>query len=115
MPKTFSSKRTKAFRRQQGRCFYCDQPMWLSDVTQFAEQHRITLAQAQRFRCTAEHLKARQDGGTDRAENIVAACWFCNNRRHRRLVPLEPPAYRNHVQKRLMHGRWHRLDLTPVR
>jgi len=54
--------RQSAARAQQGLCFYCHQLMG-NDVT-------------------AEHLHARQDGGTDRRSNIVAAHRACNQRRH---------------------------------
>jgi len=54
--------RQSAFAAQCGRCIYCRQPMG---------RH-----------ATAEHLKARQDGGTDRRDNIAAACRTCNHRRH---------------------------------
>jgi hypothetical protein len=52
-------------------------------------------------RCTAEHLRARCDGGRDTSDNVVAACWICNSRRHRRKVPLPPEEYRAFVRKRL--------------
>ncbi|WP_370315223.1 HNH endonuclease signature motif containing protein [Roseivivax marinus] len=58
------------------------------------------------LRCTAEHLQARSDGGKDTFDNIVAACWFCNTRRHNQKVPLEPEAYRQHVRRRMSAGRW---------
>jgi hypothetical protein len=54
--------RQSAFIAQQGRCIYCGCNMG---------NHP-----------TAEHLQARQDGGTDRRDNIAAACWRCNYRRH---------------------------------
>ncbi|WP_407931797.1 HNH endonuclease [Devosia sediminis] len=52
-------------------------------------------------RCTAEHLRARCDGGKDVPENVVAACWLCNKRRYRRKVPPAPEDYRKLVRKRL--------------
>ena len=54
--------RQAACRAQHGLCIYCRQPMG--------------------SKATAEHLKARQDGGTDRRDNITAACKRCNHRRH---------------------------------
>ncbi|MDX2299302.1 MAG: HNH endonuclease [Xanthomonadaceae bacterium] len=59
------------------------------------------------LQCTAEHLCARSDGGRDTQANVAAACWLCNQRRHKRKVPLAPTAYRAFVQKRLSNGRWH--------
>lgn len=75
--------RTLAFETQGGRCFYCDLPMWQYDPVAFATRFRITARQAKRFRCTAEHLVARCEGGKTLRENIVAACWYCNSRRQR--------------------------------
>jgi 5-methylcytosine-specific restriction endonuclease McrA len=100
--------RSIAYHRQAGRCFYCLAPMWIDDPSRFAEQHAITLDQASRLRCTAEHLRARRDGGDDSPENIVAACWHCNNARHRRKLPLAPTAYRNTVRARMAKRKWQR-------
>lgn len=54
--------RYQACRAQGGVCFYCLEPMGAE--------------------VTAEHLRARMDGGRDTRENIVAACRSCNHRRH---------------------------------
>jgi len=43
-----------------------------------------------RNRRTAEHLEARCEGGADSTDNIVAACRFCNGRRHRAKVARNP-------------------------
>ena len=99
--------RFDAFQRQGGNCYYCGQPMWLSHAKQFAKQHRITQVEAKKHRCTAEHLIARQDGGTNTSSNIVAACVYCNSRRHRTSEALDPPEYQIHVQKCLLRGEWH--------
>lgn len=103
--------RKSAFIAQSHRCFYCDFPMWQSDCKSFAQAHNITLSQAKWFQCTAEHLEARQDGGKDAAENIVAACQWCNQRRHKRKLAPSPNAYRQLVQKRLSKGRWHCMTI----
>jgi hypothetical protein len=67
-----------------------------------------SLAGAKRFLlCTAEHLIAKSEGGTDTASNIAAACMFCNQARHKAKHPLSPEDYRNHVQRRIRRGRWH--------
>lgn len=99
--------RTRAFQRQSGRCIYCGCPMWQSSPEEFAQQHLVTRKQASAFRCTAEHLRARCDGGSDGAANIAAACQFCNSQRHRSTRPLEPDAYRAKVQRRMGKGGWH--------
>lgn len=88
--------------------------MCLGDPRTFAKAHCITVAQARRLECTAEHLQARQDGGTSARSNIVAACLDCNQQRHRRKRPLEPGAHGQWVTKRIREGRWHRAWLGAV-
>ncbi|MNL45455.1 hypothetical protein D3C87_1681030 [compost metagenome] len=105
--KTLIKSRSTAFERQGGRCYYCEFPMWRGSVEYFARLHDVTLGQARQFQCTAEHLLARQDGGGNGRSNIVAACWACNQRRHKRKHPLSPETYRELVQQRLDQGRWH--------
>jgi hypothetical protein len=96
MPKSRIARlRDNAAKSQQGRCFYCGFEMMSS--------HSAAL----RFRCTAEHLIAKSDGGQDTEDNVVAACRFCNQKRHERSEPMDPKAFRAHVQKRLASGRWH--------
>jgi 5-methylcytosine-specific restriction endonuclease McrA len=56
--------------------------MWLGNCTDFARIDRLTLHAAEELRCTAEHVKARCNGGKDNASNIVAACLACNRGRH---------------------------------
>lgn len=105
---TLVSSRTSAFHLQHGRCYYCDEPMWLDDPSAFAERYGLTRRQARAHRCTAEHLRARQDGGDDGKRNIVAACSHCNGRRHagRHDAAPDPDTYRQHVLGRLHRGRW---------
>ncbi|MCB1616206.1 MAG: HNH endonuclease [Pseudomonadales bacterium] len=84
--------------------------MWVDGaVESFARQYRLTTRQASLLQCTAEHLQARQDGGEDTADNIVAACAYCNRKRHKRPVPLPPQGYRHHVLKRVRKGKWHQV------
>ncbi len=103
--------RRKALRAQGGRCFYCNQPIWDDRPDAFCKAFGLSERKARSFRCTAEHLVARCDGGPDTQGNIAAACWFCNHRRHRAKVPLDPLAYAALVRKQLPEGRW--LRLTP--
>lgn len=35
-------------------------------------------------KATADHVRARVDGGIDAVDNLVPACWRCNSRRGRR-------------------------------
>ena len=85
--------------------------MWQGCSRAFQEKYLLSQAQARRFMCTAEHLLARQDGGKNNRENIVAACIFCNQSRHRRLTPLEPPLYEKLVSGRLQKNRWHGAEI----
>lgn len=105
--KSVQKARARAFQHQEGRCYYCFQPMWLGDAAEFARQYALTRRQAKAFQCTAEHLVARCDGGSNSVANIVAACRHCNSRRHRRRVPPDPANYREHVRRRVAKGRWH--------
>lgn len=66
--------RRAAALKQNFRCWYCGFPVWEGTREEFARKHNISIGDAERFRCTAEHLTARCDGGADIAGNIVAAC-----------------------------------------
>ena len=107
MPTLLARSRSAAFSRQSGRCFYCGLPMWLDQPEGFRSRYRLTLAQARLLRCTAEHLRARQDGGGNASDNIAAACWYCNTRRHRSKKALDPDRHRQRVRARVKQGRWH--------
>jgi len=86
--------------------------MWSEDPHDFALKHKITLAQAKRFQCTGEHLKAYKDGGTATRSNIVAACLFCNRKRHQRKEPPHPDQYKKMIENRMSQGRWHVVRLN---
>jgi hypothetical protein len=58
------------------------------------------------LRSTAEHLKARCEGGTNARDNIVAAHHICNARRHKRKRAPQPSEFRELVRKRVANGRW---------
>ncbi len=87
--------RKLAFDRQGGLCYYCGLRMWLDGPPGPAP-----------LRCTAEHLLARSEGGSDGPSNIVAACWHCNRTRHKRKRPPEPELYRAEVRRRVQRGAW---------
>lgn len=91
--KTTRKMRDVSFERQAGRCYYCCQPMWRSDPSAFAERHDLSSSQARLLRLSAEHLRPRSDGGRDDAMNVVAACTYCNNQRHRMIRVLAPDAF----------------------
>lgn len=114
MPSTKAIKnlRRQAAREQGWRCFYCQLPMWDTALEEFIERYGISPGLAKRFRCTAEHVEARCDGGKDVAPNIVAACLFCNTARHKAKHPVTAAKHALKVRSRLAKGRWHPLELT---
>ena len=103
--------RQVAFKKQSGLCFYCNQPMWNTDKFTFTTKHKLKAAIANFLQCTAEHLLARQDGGKNTEDNIVAACKYCNHTRHKTNHPLSPEKYKQHVQIRLQKNRWHQIKI----
>ena len=111
MPSPIVKPRLDAFRKQAGRCYYCGSLMWLDDKEGFAIKHLISISAAAKFKCTAEHLVARCDGGGNSKLNIVAACLFCNNTRHRMKNAPTPNKYKEHIQRRLNKGKWHPRSL----
>lgn len=115
MPSKIAKLRDQAFERQGGLCCYCSSPMCSGSLEVFASRLNLSLRYARRFLCTAEHLCAVQDGGKDTADNIVAACAFCNATRHRSKHPLHPEAYRRHVASKVRQGKWHARCSRPYR
>lgn len=107
MPSSLALLRTAAFHQQAGRCFYCRCQMWLGDKTAFVQRFNISIDQAACLQCTAEHLVARQDGGLDSEGNIVAACLWCNRKRHQRKKAKPSLCYRSEVQRRMCRRKWH--------
>jgi 5-methylcytosine-specific restriction endonuclease McrA len=104
----------QAFTKQNGLCFYCQLPMWEHGDAEFPRRHRLSVRSARQLKCTAEHLIAQQDGGGDTAENIVAACAWCNRRRHagRPDAAPNPVTYKCRVAKRMALGKWHPASLV---
>lgn len=101
--------RRQAFRDQQGRCFYCSQPVWEEDVGAYIKAHGIRKNLTRHVRCTAEHLCARQDKGLDVRGNIVAACLWCNAQRHHGRPGLAPTPEKHQTRVRALvaQGKWH--------
>ena len=89
MGRKLTTIRKTKYAAQKGLCYYCRQPTWVKDGIAFCKIHRLSARFAARLQCTAEHLVARCDGGCDRADNIVAACLFCNRTRQ---ITSEPKA-----------------------
>jgi hypothetical protein len=106
MPSTIQSLRQHAFKEQGGACCYCNCLMWQRSPDELPCK-APSLRAARQLLCTAEHLQARSAGGGNTAKNIAAACARCNRCRHKRRVPLGPPAFRGHVLRRMSTGRWH--------
>lgn len=99
--------RAQRFVEQHQRCFYCGFPMWIRRPAKFAKRFAISLAEAERFKCTAEHRQALCDGGTSRRDNIVAACLYCNHHRHELKMAPDAQRYLARVSRRVARGAWH--------
>ena len=108
--------RRRAFQAQQCKCFYCQYPMWTDDPEAFARREGMPFKLAKYLRCTAEHLLARQNSGEDTQENIVAACFWCNQARHRGRQHRAPDwaSYKAKVEKLISRGRWHPVAASAV-
>jgi 5-methylcytosine-specific restriction endonuclease McrA len=104
--KALKKIRHRKMLAQEGRCYYCGLPMWDADNGYSLLSAGRKGRRPRALQCTAEHLLPRSEGGANTAENIVAACLFCNNARHRRKQPPSPEIYRMHVQRRMAAGRW---------
>lgn len=104
---TIVKNRNQAFESQNGRCFYCNQPMWSQSSKEFCNKFGISEKSAQLLKCTAEHLIARQDGGSNQKHNIVAACLFCNRTRHKSPNALSSEKYKAKVQSKMNRDKWH--------
>lgn len=62
-PKNKHQKRQALLARDGNTCFYCNR--------EFSDELPPTF----------EHLVSLKDGGTDHQDNLVLACWPCNNAR----------------------------------
>jgi len=113
--KSLKSPRLTAYTKQKGRCFYCGYPMWLDNSSDFSDKYKISLRQASQFQCTGEHLMPFQDGGNSSQENIVAACKFCNQTRHKRKNTPSSGEYKSLVQRRVTQGKWNSPFLKECR
>lgn len=109
---SLKKQRTRAFYSQGGVCYYCNQPMWNKKPQELTSQYPISSGQAQFLRCTGEHLESHSEGGSSGSINIVAACWYCNQNRHRRKNKLSPENFGKHARRRLSKGAWHGLNLA---
>jgi hypothetical protein len=103
--------RQQAFQKQSHYCFYCKYPIWDRDGEDFSRAHKLPYRLAKHLKCTAEHLVARQDGGQNTVDNVVAACAWCNKMRHHHRQHKAPDAaaYGTQVSRLISLGRWHPL------
>lgn len=60
------------FRRQRGRCFYCQRDMHIEPQDRLHHYDRM---------CTVDHVIPRSEGGPNHRSNYVGACHQCNNAR----------------------------------
>lgn len=107
MSKSIRRLRQLAFVRQSGLCCYCQSQMWITDCAQFAQLFGITVTTARQRQCTAEHLLPVSQGGCNEVANIVAACRFCNQTRHKAKRVRSHESYAGYVRRRIVAGRWH--------
>lgn len=98
--------------RQNWRCIYCEQPMWLKNPEAFAARHGLSLERASLLQVTAEHLRPRSEGGRNSYSNIAAACLHCNRMRHQAAEVLSPEDYARYVRDQLRGGQWHGIRLV---
>jgi hypothetical protein len=106
MPSRHFRHRNRAFRAQQHRCCYCGVLMWTRSPEDLGLPQDLHEA-ARPLQCTAEHLKARCDGGLNYSSNIAAACHHCNCSRHRLAPAPSPQDYQSLVQREVAQGGWH--------
>jgi 5-methylcytosine-specific restriction endonuclease McrA len=105
--KSLKTPREKAFKAQGGRCYYCNNEMWLDSLEELAHRKGCTPKQARWLKCTGEHLIPHSEGGSASQKNIVAACHFCNQRRHDGRKANSVAAYIARIRKLMRAGRWH--------
>lgn len=111
MQNNLKRNRALASHRQSGLCCYCKDPMCIQDPLEFARRYGLSSRQALQRQCTAEHLVAKCDGGTNCAVNISSACHYCNQRRHRCSRPMDSLRFAEIVRRRMQNGRWHSASL----
>lgn len=97
----------RAFERQGGLCIYCGLPMIPREkIDQFSAVATLSAKRLLDVTATAEHLRARCDGGRDTTTNIAAAHRVCNERRHRMRPAPEPSRYADIVRRQMAKGGW---------
>jgi HNH endonuclease len=94
--------RNAAAQSQKWLCHYCSLPMGSKD----SPYTKAVPLEKEFLLASAEHLQARQDGGIDSKDNIVAAHTICNRRRHRCKIPMSPLKFAAYVKLRVEKNRW---------
>ena len=112
MPNPIQKHRFSAFKKQNGCCYYCGALMWIDNPEKFAIDHSMSLKNAKKLQCTAEHLDARCDGGKNTKNNIVAACKHCNQTRHKMKPAPAPEQYKKMIQKSIANNHWHKAQVA---
>jgi hypothetical protein len=106
--------RHRAYVEQDYCCYYCQYPIWSAESKLFSIVHDLPSRLVRHLQCTAEHLKALQDGGRDTPENIVATCLWCNRMRHcgRQHSAPDAATYKARVGRLIAIGRWHPITTS---
>ena len=109
MKRAISRGRKRAFLSQRKHCFYCELPIWNTEKErrQLMARHDLTEDAVKSLQCTAEHVQARKDDGTNEEANIVAACLRCNRARHEGGAGTTPLQHRQRVADAMAEGVWH--------
>ncbi|MCE2723588.1 MAG: HNH endonuclease [bacterium] len=105
--KSLLAARSIAWLSQHRRCFYCQLLTWLGDPQDFCQATGLTPKQARPLQCTAEHLEPKSNGGSNNPSNIVAACRYCNQLRHRYKRVPSPEAHKTKIRSQVARGKWH--------
>lgn len=106
--KSRQKARLRAFKEQEGRCFWCGCLMWeprLEALSGYESRVGWIIDYPGFVRCTAEHITPRSQGGGD-GDNIAAACAWCNHTRHNRRYDLTIDSFQTLVRKRVEARRW---------
>ncbi len=106
--------RSKAFIKQNGLCYYCQFPMWNKEPSEILSKYNVSIKNLVHFKCTGEHLIAHCEGGSAKHSNIVAACWFCNSKRHQRKKTPNDTQFLKYVRYRIKSGKWNCGLITEV-
>lgn len=104
--KNLKKPRAIAYQSQKGRCFYCNRKMWLNHPDELKPHYSLSGKQSKQLQCTGEHLVPFKDGGSCSGSNIVAACLFCNRKRHARKKELTLERFKSLVERRISKGGW---------